>query len=95
MMSEQRRYLVCYDIANPKRLSRLQRYVAAQAMMLQYSVYLLYATERERDAFIAGMRQRINPQMDDVRIYPLPTEVKMHTIGMDISYINSNVWITP
>jgi len=94
-MSQQQRYIVCYDIANPKRLARLQRYVAAQAVMLQYSVYLLHATERERDTFIAGLRQRINPQMDDVRIYPLPTEIKVDTIGMAAGYLTNHHWITP
>ena len=35
------RYLVTYDIADPKRLSRLFRFMKKQGVPLQYSVFLV------------------------------------------------------
>ncbi|MDR0535374.1 MAG: CRISPR-associated endonuclease Cas2, partial [Puniceicoccales bacterium] len=38
MPSPRRRYLVCYDIANPKRLRRVARLLEGFGTRLQYSV---------------------------------------------------------
>ncbi|RMH50801.1 MAG: CRISPR-associated endonuclease Cas2 [Zetaproteobacteria bacterium] len=73
--------LICYDIADPKRLARLHRKLAREAVMVQYSVYYCELTaaaiERIKE-MIAGI---IDPGADDVRIYTLPERFDLALIG--------------
>lgn len=65
-------HIVCYDIADPKRLRRVHRYLKGLGIPLQYSVFLLYLN-REGRARVAGkLEGLIDPREDDVRLYPLP-----------------------
>lgn len=76
-----RLYLVCYDIANPKRLGRLHRFVQDFAVMAQYSVYLAWLTPERLEALGSGILERIDPRVDDVRIYPLPENISVDVLG--------------
>jgi len=67
-----RRYLVCYDIANPRRLGRVHRRVSRLALPVQYSVYLFHGNSEQVDRLLARLRPLINEREDDVRIYPVP-----------------------
>ena len=80
-MSWKTRYLICYDIADPKRLARLHRYLCKHAVPLQYSVFSTRLSPKELmwvNRYIHGL---INPQEDDVRIYPLAKDVKWRWYG--------------
>ena len=73
--------LIAYDIANPKRLVRLHRALKRCAMPIQYSVF--YA-ELSRAALVnvAGVIDSIiDPRKDDVRIYLLPRDGWMRSMG--------------
>ena len=65
-------HLICYDIADRKRLARLHRSLKRQAMALQYSVFLFTGSPRQLEALLAQLRQLIDPRHDDLRAYPLP-----------------------
>ncbi len=71
-MSERRNYLIAYDIANPKRLTRLHRQLKKYAVPIQYSVFLAHLTEAQLAAIDKIIRTTIDETKDDVRIYPLP-----------------------
>ena len=71
-MAQASGYLICYDIAEPRRLNRLHRMVSEDAFMVQYSVYLAWKTPQAMDELKEAIRGRINPHADDVRIYTLP-----------------------
>lgn len=77
-VNEQRAWLVCYDIANPRRLGRVYRYINTVAVPVQYSLYI---TENSAQG-ILKIRDRlaklIDPGEDDVRIYSLP--VRSHIV---------------
>lgn len=77
--------LICYDIANPRRLGRLHRQIARCAVMVQYSVY--YA--EENTAGIARLTELIleyiDPNEDDVRIYRLPSTLDIDLLGVQAS----------
>lgn len=64
--------LICYDIANPKRLGRLFRYLKKCAMPLQYSVFLFSGDARQLERCLARAEKFIDPKEDDLRAYPLP-----------------------
>lgn len=67
-----REFLICYDIADPRRLARLHRYLRKRAVPLQYSVFLMTGDDRQLERCLAGAAQIIDPGADDLRAYPLP-----------------------
>jgi len=73
MAANQRRpYLLAYDIADPKRLTRVHRTVRSSGMALQYSVFLVVGTVRDLDQLLAALNVIISAKHDDIRVYPLP-----------------------
>jgi len=74
-------WLLCYDIADPKRLGRVHRYVKTVAIPLQYSVYQLTADERQLQFIINSLNEIISQQEDDIRIYPMHNKPRKYTIG--------------
>jgi len=82
-----RRFLICYDIADDKRLRQLQRYVSAHALMIHYSVYLAEATDAEIAAICEGIRARIDPDADDVRIYTLTGRTAAWAMGVNAATV--------
>lgn len=71
-IQQKRPHLACYDISDPRRLSRVHRYLKKAGIPLQYSVFLLYINALERDKIHHALDRLIDPRADDVRIYPLP-----------------------
>lgn len=74
-------YLVCYDIRDPKRLSRVFRHIKQGGVHLQYSVFYCRLTWEGLVKLKAQLRSIINEKEDDVRIYPLPSEIKVKIMG--------------
>lgn len=64
--------LICYDIADPKRLGRLFRYLKKCAMPLQYSVFLFTGDDRQLARCLEKAVRLIDEKQDDLRAYPLP-----------------------
>lgn len=76
-----RHFLICYDIASPKRLQRLQRLVSHHCLQLQYSVYYATLYPQEMDKLIQKIKKIINCHHDDVRIYDVPPLENAFVIG--------------
>jgi CRISPR-associated protein Cas2 len=76
-----RRYLICYDIANPYRLVRVHRYLVKRALHVQYSVFLAHTSSQEMQKLMVGLADIINPSEDDVRSYALPATLTVETLG--------------
>ena len=74
-------YLVCYDIADPSRLSRVFRLVKGKGIHLQYSVFLCSLTWPQLQDIKEDIKELINQQEDDIRIYPLPSGGKVSVLG--------------
>jgi len=70
-------YLVCYDIANPRRLGRVFRFMKGRGMHVQYSVFRCRLTWPELQDMKRKLTSIINTAEDDVRIYPLPSDGDM------------------
>ncbi len=84
-------WLICYDIANPRRLGRVHRYVKTIATPLQYSVFQLQADDRYLAGVIKRLNTLINPAQDDIRIYPLPKHPKSYSLGT--SLLPAGAWL--
>jgi len=65
-------FVVCYDICDPRRLGRLHRFLKKYTVPLQYSVFLFTGDDRQLDHFLAKAETYIDPNIDDLRAYPLP-----------------------
>lgn len=74
-------YLVCYDIKDDKRLRRVFSLTKQYGIHLQYSVFYCRFTWVELQKFKSNLAEIINKKEDDIRIYPLPNEVKTVVIG--------------
>jgi len=62
--------LVCYDIADEKRLSKVAKYLESEGIRIQYSVFLILEMSPQRmDEMCARLGLLIDPEVDDVRIY--------------------------
>ena len=83
------RWLICYDIADERRLVHVHRYLSAHALMLQYSVYLGAFAESALAEIAEGLRARIVQEADDVRLYPLTPRVHAETLGKDAAWIRA------
>ena len=82
-MSEtaQDHWLVAYDIRDPKRLGRVYRFLSKHAVPLQYSVFLADAGNERISELLDGVRDRIDPDEDDVRAYHLTKHTKLWSMG--------------
>ncbi|MEA3411983.1 MAG: CRISPR-associated endonuclease Cas2 [Pseudomonadota bacterium] len=79
--SQRRLHLVCYDIANPRRLVRVHRCLLDWAFPVQYSVFIGNFNRVERDTLESELEGLIHSSRDDVRIYPLPMNPRVLGYG--------------
>lgn len=80
-MSAPRAWLVTYDIADPRRLSRLHRFLKKRAVPVQYSVFLFEGSGAQIGRLMQQIEQLIRPDQDDVRAYQLPQTPQFDTLG--------------
>lgn len=77
-----RNYLICYDIAHPKRLRKIYSFLRRKYTHIQYSVFFGRIDEAELTDLITELSKRINQKEDDIRIYPLPSTIKVDVLGI-------------
>lgn len=76
-----RLHLLCYDIRDPKRLTRVHRVAVRHAVPIQYSVFLLEGDYARVAMVLEEIGEEIDPGADDVRVYPLPSRPEPRTLG--------------
>ena len=74
-------YLISYDIADPKRLSRTHRILKKAGLPLQYSVFTTVMSPVRLKHLLDSIDSIIDPREDDIRCYALPTVINCHTVG--------------
>lgn len=75
------RWLVTYDIADPKRLGRLFKFLKKQGVPVQYSVFLVEASAAKMGSLIVQIAKMVDADADDVRAYRLPENLWKVTLG--------------
>ncbi|MDA8192308.1 MAG: CRISPR-associated endonuclease Cas2 [Gammaproteobacteria bacterium] len=76
-----RLWLVAYDIADSRRLQRVHRYLKTEGMPVQYSVFLVETSPARMGRIRIGLAALVNPRRDDVRIYPIPMDLDIVSLG--------------
>ncbi|MFZ2801362.1 MAG: CRISPR-associated endonuclease Cas2 [Syntrophorhabdus sp.] len=74
-------YLVCYDIRDPKRLIKVYNFLKKKALHIQYSVFYCRLTWRELVELKEKLGDLIDKRKDDVRVYPIPQDMKIKVMG--------------
>lgn len=78
------RWLVTYDISDPKRLARLFKLLKKNGVPVQYSVFLVEASAAKMGALVVQMAKVVDANADDVRAYRLPENLWQVTLGEGI-----------
>ena len=79
--SRSRLYLIAYDIADPRRLSRVHRILKKQGLPVQYSVFTLVTARKALLRLLESIEDVIEPTEDDVRCYSLPENLETEALG--------------
>lgn len=74
-------YLVCYDISDERRLTRVYAFMKQHGIHVQYSVFRCRLTGPELVELKSRLLDLIDERADDVRVYPLPATPKVMVLG--------------
>lgn len=77
-------WLVTYDIADPRRLARVFKYLKKQGVPIQYSVFVVEASATKMLTLITELARLIHPDADDIRAYRLPQDTWKITLGQSM-----------
>lgn len=80
-LNEPRNWLIAYDIADPRRLGRVYRYLCKHAVPVQYSVFATRSAPMKAGLIRASLAEIIDEGEDDVRIYPVPEPADLTVFG--------------
>ncbi len=83
-------YIVCYDIANDKRLRNVYKIMRGFGKRLQYSVFMCELNEKERVILENRLLDIINRKEDQVLFIPLGRKGSRYAQGiysLGIKYI--------
>lgn len=83
-MRRRRTYVIAYDIADPRRLARVHRFLKQFAFPVQYSVFLGTFGDTTINTILEGVAKIIHPRQDDVRAYPLPATPQIESLGRSV-----------
>jgi len=63
--------LICYDIHEDRRRTRVAKILEASAERVQGSVFEAYLTEKQQEDLAAKLEKKIDSAEDSIRFYPL------------------------
>lgn len=87
-------YLVCYDIADPKRLSRVCRYLKGYKVDGQKSAYECWVTESERRQIMQHLEGLTSKGEDRVHLFQLDPRQEVHCFGRATHFTQPGFFIT-
>jgi len=65
-------FVICYDIADVKRLKKIAKIIEKKALRIQYSIYVMFdATKEEVTLLIDSVLNIYNEKEDDIRVYKI------------------------
>jgi CRISPR-associated protein Cas2 len=84
-------YLLAYDIADPKRLSRVHRVLKKHGLPVQYSVFTVAMKRKVLLRLLSEIDVLIHSHKDDVRCYRLPKNGNVSMLGRQ--FFPEDVWL--
>ena len=74
-------YLVCYDVANPRRLSQVHRFLLGYKVGGQKSFFECWLTAGELRDVRRGLAERLDTSDDRAHIFQLDPRQKISCLG--------------
>lgn len=74
-------YLIAYDIANPRRLSKVYRFLKNEGLAVQKSLFFIQGTECYINEILDHIASIMLLCEDDLRAYPIMNPDKIWTNG--------------
>lgn len=65
------KFVICYDISNPKDLYKVAKYLEKKGIRVQYSIFEIETSFTKLKAIISEIENLINPETDKVYAYPI------------------------
>jgi CRISPR-associated protein Cas2 len=78
------RWLITYDIRDPKRLAKVFKALKKEGIPVQYSVFYMNLSTAKVGSLMVKLAKLIDPRDDDVRAYRLPERGAEITLGSSI-----------
>ncbi len=75
------RWLLAYDIRDPKRLKKVWRVMRREGIPFQYSLYFLRSNKMGIENLLQRLTTLIDTTVDDLRVYPLGENTRMWGLG--------------
>jgi CRISPR-associated protein Cas2 len=91
MSRRSRPVLICYDIADPKRLRRAFRDLRSVALPVQKSVFVAELTEAELDRLWRRLAEYLDPAEDQLQAYALRDAARPRSLGRTVAL--SDTWV--
>lgn len=66
-----RKVLICYDIHDNRRRTKVAKIMEAAAERVQGSVFEAFLTEKQQEELQEKLKKKIDEEEDSVRFYPL------------------------
>jgi len=80
-LNQIRSWLIAYDIANQRRLTRVHRFLRGHALPVQYSVFAARCSPAKLGMIRSSLAALIAKREDDVRCYPVPEPALLFVFG--------------
>ncbi len=79
--SDKKWYMLAYDVREPKRLRKMHYFMKKHGVAMQKSVFILKIDKSGLYKLVSGVKELVNNQEDDVRIYPVISPSSIWTAG--------------
>ncbi|HQJ72871.1 MAG TPA: CRISPR-associated endonuclease Cas2 [Spirochaetota bacterium] len=73
-------YLVCYDIADPRRLRKTAKTLEKSGIRVQYSFFELDVSADRLETLLGDLKKVIKPSEDKLFVYPICAECKKRAV---------------
>lgn len=77
------RYLVCYDISDPKRLQKVYRKMRGYGEALQYSVFCCDLTDAEKTMLWSELHALVNHREDQIMFVNLGSSMSQRAENLE------------
>ncbi|MGB4269623.1 MAG: CRISPR-associated endonuclease Cas2 [Spirochaetota bacterium] len=74
------KYLICYDICNPKRLTRVAKQLERMGIRVQYSFFNVELDDEMLDKLLQILMNLIDTKEDKIYVYPICTDCRKKVI---------------
>jgi CRISPR-associated protein Cas2 len=87
LMSHSKKYLICYDIRDPKRLQKVHRTVRDFGTAVQFSVFEAELKQAELCDLKQRLEKLIDAAQDSVSFYPLTPAYQKISLGCVVNLL--------